>query len=610
MSEIELIKRRPTRQVFVGNVEIGSNNPVRIQSMTTTDTKDVEATVSQIKKLSDSGCEIARVTVQGKKEALATEQIKNKLLQAGYSIPIVADIHFYPPAALLAAEFVDKVRINPGNFADKRATFKILEYSNESYISELERIEEKFAPLILKCKKLKKTIRVGANHGSLSDRIMNRFGDTALGMVESAIEYTNIARKYDFHDLIFSMKSSNAKVMLEAYRLLVEKFNDLEWDYPLHLGVTEAGFGDEGRIKSSLGIGSLLLDGIGDTIRISLTEDPINEIDPCKRLIEFSEKESSYKLFSPYDREKKLADKFLHKDGAVVLKTNSAINFDRIKSENYPDIIWIDSPSEDLFKLADNKNIKILSKENKFSHLQLFKLKELPCDLPENFAILLIDFSDKQIDLLAQLDPNFIILSLENDKVKKTRSFFEMLKCKGLDIPVILDFTYKASIDDTIIQFAAEAGSLLCDGIANGISLSANLNLEDILSTSFNVLQSARMRTVKTEFISCPSCGRTLFDLQEVAMRIRKKTGHLAGVKIAIMGCIVNGPGEMADADFGYVGSSPNKVDLYVGKKCVEKNIDFSVADQRLVDLIKAHGQWVESDNLDKYTFLADKQLV
>ena len=604
------IKRRPTRQVNVGSVEVGSSNPVRIQSMTTTDTKDVDATADQIKKLSDSGCEIVRVTVQGKKEALATEQIKNKLLQAGYNIPVVADIHFYPPAALLAAEFVDKVRINPGNFADKRATFKVLDYTEESYLNELNRVEDKFAPLILKCKKLNKPIRIGTNHGSLSDRIMNRFGDTPLGMVESAIEYTNIARKYEFHDLIFSMKSSNAKVMLEAYRLLVEKFNELGWDYPLHLGVTEAGFGNEGRVKSSLGIGSLLLDGIGDTIRISLTEDPINEIEPCRRLVEFTKKESNYRLFSPYPREKKIEDSFIHKDGAVVLKTNDTTKLLKIKKENYPDIIWTDSSNEELFNFAVSKSIKVLSKESTFSHLQLFELNTLPNTLPQDYAILLKDFSEEQIDQLVKLSPKFIILSLKNDKVLKTRSFFGLLKSKKLNIPVILDFAYDGIVEDVIIQFAAEAGSLLCDGMADGICLSANLNEEDILTTSFNVLQAARMRTVKTEFISCPSCGRTLFDLQEVAMRIRKKTGHLPGVKIAIMGCIVNGPGEMADADFGYVGSSPHKVDLYVGKKCVEKNIDFNEADQRLIDLIKAHGQWVEADTSDKCMSHADKLLV
>ncbi len=602
-------KRRSTRQVFVGSIGIGSNNPIRIQSMTTTDTKDIESTVDQIKKLSDNGCEIVRATVQGKKEALATEKIKNKLLQDGYDIPIVADIHFYPPAALLAAEFVDKVRINPGNFADKRATFKVLEYSDDSYLSELARIEERFTPLVLKCKKLKKPIRIGANHGSLSDRIMNRFGDTALGMVESAIEFTNIARRCDFHDLVFSMKSSNTKVMLEAYRLLVKKFNELGWDYPLHLGVTEAGFGNEGRIKSSLGIGSLLLDGIGDTIRISLTEDPVNEIDPCRRLVNFAEKESSYRLFFPYSRKKRSFSDFLHKDGTVILKTNSKIDFDQVKSEVYPDIIWTNYPSEELFNLAISKNIKVLSKENKFSHLQIYELDKLTDNLPDNYAILLKSFSERDVDILAKLDPNFIILSLESRKIQKARDFFDLISNRNLNIPIILDFTYKAEADDIIVQFAAEAGSLLCDNIADGICLSANLNKEDILSTCFSVLQSARMRTVKTEFISCPSCGRTLFDLQEVAKRIRAKTGHLPGVKIAIMGCIVNGPGEMADADFGYVGSSPNKVDLYVGKKCIEKNIDFSVADLRLIDLIKAHGRWVEPDNSDKCRSRADKQL-
>jgi (E)-4-hydroxy-3-methylbut-2-enyl-diphosphate synthase len=603
-------KKRCTREVLVGKIGVGNKNPIRIQSMTTTDTKDVSATVDQIKKLADLGCEIARVTVQGKKEALATESIKNKLLQADYTIPLVADIHFYPPAAMLVAEFVDKVRINPGNFADRRATFKVLEYTDESYQLELEKIEEKFAPLILKCKKLKKSLRIGVNHGSLSDRIMNRFGDTPAGMVESAIEYTRIARKYDYHEIIFSMKSSNPTVMLSAYRLLVEKLDELNWDYPLHLGVTEAGYGFEGRIKSSAGIGALLLDGIGNTIRVSLTEDPTFEIDPCKRLINFAEDRSQFTLFSPYQRTKLVSHPFLHQDGTVILKISKDIDLKQLSKEIYPDIIWTDSPNQKLLEKSKAVGIKIISSDARFSDLQLFSMEELPEILPEFFAIQMNSSSENYIEKLKEIKPQFIIWSLDNEKIRKTRAFFHDLKTQKIDIPIILDFIYQKNIEDTVIQFATEAGSLLCDGIGDGVSLQVNHLQNEVLSISFNILQAARMRAVKTEFISCPSCGRTLFDLQDTAMRIREKTSHLPGVKIAIMGCIVNGPGEMADADFGYVGSKPDKVDLYVGKKCVIKDIHFSEADDRLIELIKEHGLWVDVDNLDKDKSHADIQLV
>ncbi len=585
---LSTIIRRPTREVMVGNIGVGGNNPVRIQSMTTADTRDVEATTQQIIHLADKGCEIARVTVQGKKEAAACEHIKNSLIQKGYTIPLVADIHFYPPAAMSVIDFVDKVRINPGNFADRRATFKSLEYDNNSYQAELDRIEEKFAPLVLKCKKLNRSIRIGTNHGSLSDRIMSHYGDSPKGMVESALEFTRVCRKYDFHDIIFSMKSSNTHVMLEAYRMLVASLDELDWNYPLHLGVTEAGEGQEGRVKSSIGIGGLLLDGIGDTIRVSLTEDPWHELDPCRRLVNLAAnyKAPEEKANPPFrGRGNRKAASFLHRDGSVLLQPTSkellTENLFTLAKEESPDALFIDAPSIEPFQLKklETLGIKVVT----------------PCS---ESGIAVVD----SMDSLENWDstPSVILLRPKEDRLHFTRAFFSKLHAEKIDAPVILAFDYPGEKDDVIVQSAAEIGALLCDGMGDGILLRTDHGMRFSSTLAFNILQGSRMRSVKTEFISCPSCGRTLFDLQTVSKRIRERTAHLPGVKIAIMGCIVNGPGEMADADFGYVGSKADKIDLYVGKTCVEKNIDFSDADDRLVALIKEHGRWIEPiENLE-----------
>ena len=556
-------KRRFTRVVQVGNVAVGGNNPIRIQSMTTTPTDDVDKTVNQIIHLADSGCEIARVTVQGKKEAYACEGIKNKLVQLGYTIPLVADIHFYPPAAMVVADFVDKVRINPGNFADRRATFRVLEYTDASYAVELEKIEEKFAPLVLKCKELKRAMRIGCNHGSLSDRIMNWYGDTPEGMVESALEFTRVARKYDYHDLIFSMKASNTQVMIQAYRLLTAKLDTLGWNYPLHLGVTEAGEGEDGRVKSAIGIGSLLLDGLGDTIRVSLTEDPHKEIKPCQKLKEIAENYKKVEIEEttrpPFSFERRKGEsKFpLHRDGSV----GSFI--------------------------ADEKADFVLEKVQTISEMRKQKVNALFSDDMSFKVLKIVD----EYEAIKELQPDLILLSFNESRVHKSRAVFDWLKREKIDIPVILNFSYTGDIDSVTLQSSAECGSLFCDGLGDGLLLEGPFNMT---SLSFSILQGARMRTTKTEFISCPSCGRTLFDLQEVAARIRERTDHLVGVKIAIMGCIVNGPGEMADAHFGYVGSKPGKIDLYVGKECVERNIDFADGDDKLVALIKKHDMWVD----------------
>ena len=502
--------RRKTREIKVGSVGIGGNNPVRIQSMTTSDTRDVPATIDQIIRLADAGCEIARVTVQGKKEAEACEGIKNGLLQRGYSIPLVADIHFYPPAAFLAADFVDKVRINPGNYADRRAQFKKIDYDDESYAQELVQIEEEFAPLVEKCKKRKIAMRIGTNHGSLSDRIMSRYGDNPKGMVESALEFARICRKLDYYDYVYSMKSSNPLVMIEAYRTLCAELAQLGWDDPLHLGVTEAGEGEDGRVKSAIGIGALLLDGIGDTIRVSLTEDPWQEIEPCKELIAFFE-ERQGRGIDPFEEKHRserrvVRPSSLHRDGEVLTK-------EKLKSSS-----------------------------------------------------------------------DYLVFHPQHSPLHETRRFVEDLKKRKIDTPVVLHVVH-----DRLIPAAAEVGAILCDRLVEGICIEGAPE-----SWGFSILQGVRMRMTKPDYISCPGCGRTLFNLQEVSRRIRSKTSHLVGVKIAIMGCIVNGPGEMADADFGYVGSRPGKIDLYVGKNCVERNIDHADADQKLIELIKAHGRWVD----------------
>lgn len=637
-------KRFKTREVLVGSVGVGGHNPVRIQSMTTSSTRDIEATIDQIIRLADAGCEIARVTVQGMKEADACEGIKNGLLQKGYTIPLVADIHFFPPAAMRVVDFVDKVRVNPGNFVDKRASFKMIEYDDVSYAKEIEKIEEKFTPLVEKCKRLKRAMRIGTNHGSLSDRIMNRYGDTPQGMVESALEFARVCRNNDYHDFMFSMKSSNPQVMILAYRLLVAEMISLGWDYPLHLGVTEAGEGEDGRIKSAMGIGSLLLDGIGDTIRVSLTEDAWNEIDPCKRLIAFAKSyegtgvdpfEESYRHIESIQRRPVILPKniSLHRDGTVIVSANQS---DITSSDFYKEIGCDTELGRPKLKISSTDCI-VIKEETVEVTQTLKKLKEtgitvfslgssvdaLPLLSLDNSLVLHKNQSNKdrfaispskksEITLIIEnespdqwshietLKPTLIFLSPKTNRLHYSRQFFDWLQARNIQIPVIISFRYECTKDDLVIQAAAEYGALFCDGLGDGIWIQAPQNIEFLRNLSFNILQASRMRSSKTDFISCPSCGRTLFDLQDVSKRIRSRTAHLPGVKIAIMGCIVNGPGEMADADFGYVGSKPEMIDLYVGKQCVEKDINFADADDRLIELIKKHGRWVEPEIIEE----------
>lgn len=626
-------KRRATRVVMVGNVGVGGQNPVRIQSMTTSSTRDVEATVNQAIRLADAGCEIVRVTVQGMKEADACEGIKDGLIKRGYNIPLVADIHFYPPAAMRVVDFVDKVRINPGNFVDKRASFKQIEYDDESYAIEILKIEEKFTPLVEKCKKLKRSMRIGTNHGSLSDRIMNRFGDTPAGMVESALEFARVCRKLDYHDIIFSMKASNPQVMIQAYRLLTAAMYELGWDYPLHLGVTEAGDGEDGRVKSAMGTGTLLLDGIGDTIRVSLTEDPWLEIDPCERLIRLAKNHEGSGIAPFIEKFRTIEDirrrpvyfssKLpLHRQGSVFATLDpqeiKASNFfqqlgcegsfgkPKLKSMTVDNVVLRDFhlDQEAAKRIQQIKEIGI-GIYSQHADIRILSLSEaLLAHRERGFSIdnvrgqnepLVVEISSEWQQLL-EIRPSLVILSPPKNRLYTARLFFEWMQEHQLSIPVILHFTYDCSEEDVTLLASMECGALLCDGLGEGVWLEGPYSVDFIRNLSFSILQAARMRMSKTDFISCPSCGRTLFDLQDVTKRIQSRTAHLPGVKIAIMGCIVNGPGEMADADFGYVGSKPGKIDLYVGKECVEKDIDFSEADDRLVALIKSHGRWSEKE--------------
>ncbi|CAH9072358.1 unnamed protein product [Cuscuta epithymum] len=652
--------RRKTNTVMVGNVAIGSEHPIRIQTMTTTDTKDVAGTVEQVMKIADTGADFVRITVQGKKEADACFEIKNSLVQKNCNIPLVADIHFAPSVALRVSECFDKIRVNPGNFADRRAQFEKLEYTEEDYQNELEHIEEVFTPLVEKCKKYGRAMRIGTNHGSLSDRIMSYYGDSPRGMVESAFEFARICRKLDFHNFLFSMKASNPVIMVQAYRLLVAEMYIQGWDYPLHLGVTEAGEGEDGRMKSAIGIGTLLLDGLGDTIRVSLTEPPEEEIDPCRRLANlgmraaelqqgvapFEEKHRRYSDFQrrtgqlPLQKEGEVVDYrgVLHRDGSVIM----SVSLDQLKA---PEILYkslatklvIGMPFKDLATVDSILLRELPPVHDNDARLALKRLidismgvitplsEQLTKPLPN--AMVLVTFKElsscahklltegarlvvsvrgdepyEELELLKKSDATLILHNLpcsekKISRVHAARRLFEYLSENSLDFPVIhhIEFPKNIHRDDLVIGAGTNAGALLVDGLGDGVLLeSPDNDFEFLRNTSFNLLQGCRMRNTKTEYVSCPSCGRTLFDLQEISAEIREKTSHLPGVSIAIMGCIVNGPGEMADADFGYVGGAPGKIDLYVGKTVVKRGIAMEEATGALINLIKEHGRWVD----------------
>ncbi len=621
-------KRLPTKEVSVGNIIMGGENPICIQSMTTTDTMNTDLSVAQSIRMITAGCEIVRLTAPSKKEAENLREIKQQLRDAGYSAPLVADIHFTPNAAEIAATIVEKVRVNPGNYADKKK-FEEINYTDDTYNDELKRIEEKFTPLVLLCKKHGTAMRIGTNHGSLSDRILSRYGDTPEGMVESAMEFIRICEKNNFDQLVVSMKASNTLVMVQAYRLLCSEMIKNDRYYPLHLGVTEAGDGEDGRIKSAVGIGSLLVDGIGDTIRVSLTEEPEHEIPVAQKLVDHyskivTEKYSSlnklpYNPFEYNRRESKTVHNIGGKNVPVVIADfskkeiitpanfyaigyNYSIQLDKWHLQDQAaDYVYIGENTLSfevpgtLGVLCNYENWK-KNYSNKEGFYPLITVENL-LELPQNQqAFCFITNSNELSEVMADY-PNLVLVA-KGLGVQNTH-FFRNLYCNiaKLEVknPIILFIESEESDQETFqIGVSSDLGSSLIDGFGDGLWICATQAKTFINSTAFGILQATRTRISKTEYISCPSCGRTLFDLQETTAKIRARTAHLKGLKIGIMGCIVNGPGEMADADYGYVGTGPGKIHLYKEKTVVRKNINESEAVQALIDLIKENGDWVD----------------
>ena len=568
--------RRESRVVTVGNVKMGGGNPVVVQSMITSDTRDTESCVAEVLQLANAGCEIVRITAQTKKYAENLENIRDGVRAAGCEVPLVADIHFKPDAAFEAAKWVEKVRVNPGNYADKKK-FEVREYTDEQYEEELGRIREEFAPLVRLCKDLKRAIRIGTNHGSLSDRIMNRYGDTPLGMVESALEFARIAREENFHNFVFSMKASNPKVMIEAYRLLVARLaaEGEDWNYPLHLGVTEAGDGEDGRIKSAIGIGSLLADGIGDTIRVSLTEDAVHEVPVAQALV-----------------------KAIPSGGCEtgVRETWNPFEYERRKSE---------AQQVRDFGLGGTELMRVFTSRKKWDAVA-HKIEQMgdfkPELVVEDSGVIALDPKDNEAIAKVNQAEAPQLVTVANDLEIPTIAAFRLLATKldarhAILLKDVLSPSENAGADflPTLLRASMNLGSLICDGIGDAILVQGEEAPGQSLRLSYNILQAAGARIFKTDYVACPSCGRTLFNLQDTTQKIREATGHLKGVRIAVMGCIVNGPGEMADADFGYVGGAPGKINLYVGKQAVKFNIPEGEAVDRLKDLIEEHGRWVEA---------------
>ena len=626
--------RFKTIEVKVGPIAIGGKNPIHIQSMTTANTMNTSATVDESIRMIDAGCKLVRITAPSKKDAENLANIKNELRLKGYKTPLVADIHYTPNAAEIAAKIVEKVRINPGNYADKKK-FEEIDYTDESYNNELLRIEEKFTPLVQICKQNNTSMRIGTNHGSLSDRILSRYGDTPKGMVESALEFIRICRKHDYHNIVISMKASNTRVMVYAYRLLVNEMIKEGMKYPLHLGVTEAGEGEDGRIKSAVGIGTLLSEGIGDTIRVSLTEAPEHEMPVAQKILDH---------FKNIHNHKKIAETKQHQIDYFQYEKRKTFQVENIGNKNVPIVIsdlsnrkkitqasffslgyrysvpldkWhISEMASDFIYIGENEinfeipgTLRIISNYSSWikhkKGFPIFNLKEYEKikDFSETLNFLKIydhEITPSSIDILKNNKSLVIFLESENiNCIAAMRKFFFELIEKKIENPIIISRKYEFNNDEQLqISASIDIGSLLIDGLGDGICISSNNCSNKMLnSISFGILQASRTRISKTEYISCPSCGRTLFDLQETTAKIRKVTDHLKGVKIGIMGCIVNGPGEMADADYGYVGTGPGKITLYKEKTVVKKNVPESEAVDALIDLIKENGDWVDKSN-------------
>ena len=668
-SRYQTIRRR-SREVLVGSVGIGGHHPIRLQSMTTSDTQDVAATLQQSIALAEVGCEIVRITAPNVAAAHCLQDIRAKFTAAGFAhVPLVADIHFIPSAALEAVEHVEKIRINPGNYADKKK-FAVREYSDADYDSELQRLHDAFSPLVKRCRQLGRALRIGTNHGSLSDRIMNRYGDTPLGMVESALEFLRIAEAHSYRDLILSMKSSNPKVVIQAYRLLVQRMARENMHYPLHLGVTEAGDGEDGRIKSAIGIGSLLLDGLGDTIRVSLTEDSVYEIPVARAIADkamsrwqtaaaatapatdsidpyhFTRRPTTPLVLSERCRSgPEQPPRVIVRLPSLAALENTAPELAAAQLKDTPVeglLLPVATPGDlatfctlaarlvlpvdflalelgptltpDILQplLALSRGRILLVRA--FSAHDEATLRAFIALIHEHRQFLACDISPADIAILRpalqQPGPDRLVFTLANSapaagpaySLGRYRQLAEALRAIGANAPIWIRNTaanalrHESSYLSKLVEASFLTGGLLCDGLGDFVSVETEADPVRATKLAYNVLQGAGARISKTEFVACPSCGRTLFDLQTTTQRIRAQTGHLKGVKLAIMGCIVNGPGEMADADFGYVGGAPGKINLYVGKNCVQYNLPQAEADARLIALIKEHGKWVDPD--------------
>lgn len=634
-------KRFVTREVKCGDVGIGGNNPIRLQSMTTTDSMDTKATVAQSIRMIEAGCELVRITAPSINEAKNLEFIKKELVAAGFHTPLVADIHFTPNAAEYAARIIEKVRVNPGNYADKKK-FEEIEYTDSAYEQELERIRNRFTPLVKICKEYGTAMRIGTNHGSLSDRILSRYGDTPLGMVESAFEFLRICEDLNYHNIVISMKASNTQVMVQAYRLLVQKMIETGRNYPLHLGVTEAGDGEDGRIKSAVGIGALLEDGLGDTVRVSLTEEPEYEIPVAKALVDRYTQRTPHEPIEPLKKE---GDKITLSYDPYEYKRRESTTVTNIGGHNVPRVIGDLSDRDQItpasfFPLGYNYSVPLdkwnindlacdfiyvgnqsvdfeipgtlgiiynsdtwIDIENPVRQYPLFFGDEfLRSDKthPElNFVVITKHILDSEFLNTLKQHPNVVLIveTLNKHAMAELRRLFVSLAELDITLPVIIQRAYSGITEqDFQLGASAEAGALFLDGLGDGLWLKQthSASTQVVNSTAFGILQATRTRISKTEYISCPSCGRTLFDLQETTQKIRERTDHLKGIKIGIMGCIVNGPGEMADADYGYVGVGVDKISLYKGKEVVKKNVPSNNAVDELIDLIKENGDWVE----------------
>ena len=629
--------RFKTREVKVGNIGIGGDNPIRVQSMTTTDTMDTQATVEQSIRMIEAGCEIVRITAPSKKEAENLANIKSELQKRGYNTPLVADIHFTPNAAEIAATIVEKVRVNPGNYADKKK-FEEIEYTNESYQAELDRIRERFIPLVKICKEHGTAMRIGTNHGSLSDRIMSRYGDSPLGMVESAMEFLRICREFDYHNIVLSMKASNTLVVVQAYRLLVNNMIAEGMNYPLHLGVTEAGEAEDGRIKSAVGIGSLLEDGLGDTIRVSLTEEPEFEIPVAEELVKRYDNRKEHDSIAeitdypinPFEYNKRNSNEILNIGGKKVpIVVHDFCLKDNITPASFFALGYNYSVPLDKWNIADaacdyvflgNKiidfevpgtlgliyNYKVwLKQKDTFNTYPFLTVDEYlnESELSDKMNIVYVTLPDVTTQLITKLKTdNTAVLMIDtyntHGAAEQRKLFVDLInaKCKT---PIIIGRAYGDLTPEQLqLHASTDMGALLVDGLGDGIFIATeNCGSDKMINeTAFYILQATRTRISKTEYISCPSCGRTLFDLQETTAKIRAVTSHLKGVKIGVMGCIVNGPGEMADADYGYVGTGVGKITLYKEKEVVQRNIPEKEAVDALIGLIKQHGDWVDAN--------------